>query len=125
MIAMREELAHQGRGLEGATVAMQGFGNVGSHAARLLAERGARVVAVADHAGAVRRDGGLDVPALVVLAASAMMTAAIVFDAIESLPVDCRLRPFYAETAATRQSQPGRASAAIRRASAASRLISS
>jgi len=46
-------------------VALQGFGNVGSHAARLIAERGGKIVAVADHAGAVHREGGLDVPALV------------------------------------------------------------
>lgn len=46
------------------TVAVQGFGNVGSHAARLIAEQGARVVAVADHTGGVARPEGLDIPAL-------------------------------------------------------------
>ena len=45
-------------------MALQGFGNVGSHAARLIAERGGRIVAVADHAGGVARKGGLDVTAL-------------------------------------------------------------
>ncbi len=50
--------------LDGATVAIQGFGNVGSHAARFLAERGAAVVAVSDARGAVHRETGLDVPAL-------------------------------------------------------------
>ena len=64
MYALREELAHQGRTMAGATVALQGFGNVGSHAARLIAEHGGKVVAVADHLGAVARDGGLDVEAL-------------------------------------------------------------
>lgn len=50
--------------LDGATVAIQGFGNVGSHATRFLAERGAAVVAVSDARGAVHREGGFDVPEL-------------------------------------------------------------
>ena len=50
-------------------MALQGFGNVGSHAARLIAERGGKIVAVADHMGAVSNDAGLDVPALVAWAA--------------------------------------------------------
>ena len=58
-------LAEQGKGFADVTVAVQGFGNVGSNAARLIAEQGARIVAVADHTGGVVRDAGLDVPALV------------------------------------------------------------
>ena len=54
-----------GLDLQGATVAVQGFGNVGSVAAELLYERGARVVAVSDVSGAVHDAAGLDVPALV------------------------------------------------------------
>lgn len=50
--------------LQGATVALQGFGNVGSHAATFLHEAGAKVTAVADLHGAVRAPGGLDIPAL-------------------------------------------------------------
>lgn len=50
--------------VRGARVAVQGFGNVGSIAARLFAEAGARVVAVQDHAGTVYSEAGLDVPAL-------------------------------------------------------------
>ncbi|WP_243287320.1 Glu/Leu/Phe/Val family dehydrogenase [Geothrix terrae] len=53
-----------GRELKGARVVLQGFGNVGGHSARFLADMGARVVAVADLGGAVRRQEGLDVPAL-------------------------------------------------------------
>lgn len=53
-----------GRDLDGARVALQGFGHVGSHAARFLHGMGARVVAVADQSGAVRRAGGLDPAAL-------------------------------------------------------------
>lgn len=50
--------------LRDARVAIQGFGNVGSHAARFLHEAGARVVAVSDVDGAVVNPTGLDVPAL-------------------------------------------------------------
>jgi glutamate dehydrogenase/leucine dehydrogenase len=50
--------------LRGARVALQGFGAVGQHAARFLAERGAIVVAVADSQGAVVDPAGLDVGAL-------------------------------------------------------------
>ena len=53
-----------GRPLQGASVAVQGFGNVGSYAARELHDRGARVVAVSDAFGAVFRPEGLDVPEL-------------------------------------------------------------
>jgi glutamate dehydrogenase (NAD(P)+) len=49
-----------GRSLQGARVAVQGFGNVGSVAARLLAEAGAKVVAVSDVSGAIYREDGLD-----------------------------------------------------------------
>ena len=51
--------------LEGATVAVQGFGNVGSWSARFLQEMGARIVAVSDVEGAIRNDDGLDVARLV------------------------------------------------------------
>ncbi|WP_277209625.1 Glu/Leu/Phe/Val family dehydrogenase [Isoptericola croceus] len=46
------------------TVAIQGFGKVGGHAATIFAERGARVVAVSDQYGGIRADAGLDVPRL-------------------------------------------------------------
>jgi glutamate dehydrogenase/leucine dehydrogenase len=51
--------------LAGARVVVQGFGSVGMHAARFLAERGARLVAVADSAGARHCPDGFDVTALV------------------------------------------------------------
>jgi glutamate dehydrogenase/leucine dehydrogenase len=53
--------------LDGARVALQGFGAVGKHAARLLAEKGARVVAVADSKGTVHDPAGLDVASLLAL----------------------------------------------------------
>jgi len=51
--------------LRGARVAIEGFGAVGMHAARFLAMRGARIVAVSDSHGATARAEGLDVDALV------------------------------------------------------------
>jgi glutamate dehydrogenase (NAD(P)+) len=69
MYALREALKDQGKGFADVTVAIQGFGNVGSHAARLIAEQGGKIVAVADHLGAVENKEGLDVPALVAWAA--------------------------------------------------------
>ena len=39
------------RDFEDVTVAVQGFGNVGSNAALLIAEQGAKIIAVADHTG--------------------------------------------------------------------------
>lgn len=50
-----------GKDLPGATVAVQGFGNVGKWTARLLADWGARVVAVSDATGAVYMEGGLPI----------------------------------------------------------------
>jgi glutamate dehydrogenase (NAD(P)+) len=53
-----------GLSIEGARVAVQGFGNVGGTAGKLFAEAGAKIVAVQDHTGTVANDKGLDVPAL-------------------------------------------------------------
>jgi len=47
-----------------ATVAVQGFGNVGSAAARIFHKRGAKVVAVSDVRGGIANGHGLDIPAL-------------------------------------------------------------
>jgi glutamate dehydrogenase (NAD(P)+) len=51
--------------VDGMTAAVQGFGNVGSHLARLLAEDGAKVVAVSDSAGGLYNPNGLDVQAAI------------------------------------------------------------
>jgi len=61
MITTRSALRRLGIPLEGARVAVQGFGNVGSIAALLLEEQGARVVAVSDHTGGLFDARGLDV----------------------------------------------------------------
>ena len=50
--------------IQGARVAIQGFGNVGSFAARFFSEAGAKVIAIADVSGAVFNENGLDVRAL-------------------------------------------------------------
>ena len=60
-----EALERVGRRVEGARVAIQGFGNVGSYTARALVRRGARVVAVGDSRGGVFAPEGLDVEALI------------------------------------------------------------
>jgi glutamate dehydrogenase (NAD(P)+) len=60
-----EATSHLGMDIRECTVAVQGFGNVGSMSARLVAEEGARVVAVSDVTGGVYRAGGLDVQALI------------------------------------------------------------
>lgn len=54
----------QGRKISGSTLAIQGFGNVGSHAAQYAHERGGKVVAVSDVDGAIFNGDGLDVPKL-------------------------------------------------------------
>jgi glutamate dehydrogenase (NAD(P)+) len=53
----------RGMSLDGATVAIQGFGNVGSVTARLLHEAGARVVAISDSRIAIHNETGLDIEA--------------------------------------------------------------
>jgi glutamate dehydrogenase (NAD(P)+) len=64
LISAREAMQRLGKPLAGATLAVQGFGNVGSQSARLLHEAGARMVAVSDLKGAIRNDRGIDTHAL-------------------------------------------------------------
>ena len=65
VIATREALAARGGEVAGSTVAIQGFGNVGSWAARLFHEAGAKVVAVSDVKGGIHAPAGLDPVAVV------------------------------------------------------------
>jgi glutamate dehydrogenase (NAD(P)+) len=68
---MREYGRDAGIPLAGARVVIQGFGNVGSNLARILAEEDrARVVAVSDVEGGLYDERGLDVPALIAHAAT-------------------------------------------------------
>lgn len=59
-----EALRHLNLDIRNATVAVQGFGNVGSHTARIMHESGARVVAVSDVNGGIYNSKGLDIPTL-------------------------------------------------------------
>jgi glutamate dehydrogenase (NAD(P)+) len=63
-IITRASLLRMKQNVRGATIALQGFGNVGSYAARFLHGMGARIVAVSDAYGGVARKEGLDIPAL-------------------------------------------------------------
>ncbi|MCA3161154.1 MAG: Glu/Leu/Phe/Val dehydrogenase, partial [Burkholderiales bacterium] len=63
-IAGREIARKLGMKIDGARVAVQGFGNVGSIAAELFAASGAKIVAVQDHTGTLYNEAGLDVAAL-------------------------------------------------------------
>lgn len=60
VFAIQEALKDMGKTPEGATVAIQGFGNAGRIAAKLLSELGCRIVAVSDSRGAIYDPQGLD-----------------------------------------------------------------
>ncbi len=61
--ARRRRCGAQDRPIDGLRIAVQGFGNVGSFFAKLVAELGATVVAVSDSTGGLFNDKGLDVAA--------------------------------------------------------------
>jgi glutamate dehydrogenase/leucine dehydrogenase len=61
---VREAAKATGLNLKGATVAIQGFGNVGGNSAPLFAEMGCKVVAVSDVSGGIHSPAGFDVPKL-------------------------------------------------------------
>jgi glutamate dehydrogenase (NAD(P)+) len=64
MIVTREAAKHLGIDIRQATVAVQGFGNVGSVSADLIAKLGAKIVAVTDWKGGVHNAKGLDIPGM-------------------------------------------------------------
>jgi glutamate dehydrogenase (NAD(P)+) len=59
-----EAMEEMGREIQGATVAIQGFGNAGMYCAQLMSDRGYRIVAVSDSHGGVANERGLDVKGL-------------------------------------------------------------
>jgi glutamate dehydrogenase (NAD(P)+) len=65
MIITREAAKHLGLSLKGARIGVQGFGNVGSVAADLLQEMGAKIVAVTDWKSGVYDANGLDIKKLI------------------------------------------------------------
>jgi glutamate dehydrogenase (NAD(P)+) len=65
LFCLQEALKRRDRPIDGLTVAVQGFGNVGAGFARFAAEAGAKVVAVSDSSGGVYAADGLDVAAAI------------------------------------------------------------
>ncbi len=63
-IILQATLKRLSRDVKGTSVAIQGFGNVGSFAARILHDMGARVIAVSDVSGGIQRPEGIDIAAL-------------------------------------------------------------
>ena len=61
MIVTKEALRHLGVDIKGTTVAIQGFGNVGSVAAQLLQREGCKIVAVGDRSGAIHNPRGINI----------------------------------------------------------------
>ena len=94
MIIARESAKHLGFELKGSTVAVQGFGNVGSIGAELMHEQGAKILAATDWKGGVYNPKGLDMPALLAWAAEHKTVAGfpgsepITNEQLFALPVD-------------------------------------
>lgn len=65
MITTREAARHHGINLQGATAAVQGFGNVGSISAKLLWELGVKFTFVSDVTGAIHDPAGIDIGELI------------------------------------------------------------
>ncbi len=60
-----EAVKHLKMNIQGSKVAIQGFGNVGSSAARFLSAQEAKIIAVSDTRGAIYNENGLDIRALI------------------------------------------------------------
>ncbi len=69
MVAALEAMKVTGVNRKTATVAIQGFGNVGSHAARLMHNAKIKIVAISDHTAAFHNPKGIDVNAALKYAA--------------------------------------------------------
>jgi glutamate dehydrogenase (NAD(P)+) len=65
MIVTKAALKHLGMKVQGTTVAVQGFGNVGSIAAELLVKEGCKIRGISDRTGAYWNKGGIDIEAAV------------------------------------------------------------
>ena len=61
MIVTKEALKHLGMPVKGTTVAIQGFGNVGSVAAQLLGCEGCKIVAIGDRSASLYNANGIDI----------------------------------------------------------------
>src|SRR5271155_3529556 len=60
-----EAMKHLGMSIDGCRVIVQGFGNVGSNSAKLLAQKGYTVTGIAEHDGALYNPNGIDIHALI------------------------------------------------------------
>jgi glutamate dehydrogenase (NAD(P)+) len=63
MNILRKFLATQNKQIDGTRIAIQGFGNVGSHAARLLDARGANIIAITERSSGIFDESGIDIDA--------------------------------------------------------------
>jgi len=111
MIVTREALATLGMSLKGARIAVQGFGNVGSIAADLMAQAGAIIVAASDKSTALHNPKGLDVQDLIKWVKErrqlAGYTKAQTIPHEQVLTVDCDvLIPAATENVITRKNAP-------------------
>ena len=111
MIVTREALAKLGMSLNGARIAVQGFGNVGSIAAALMAQAGAIIVAASDKSTALYNPKGLDVQDLIQWVKErrqlAGYTKAQTIPHDQLLTVDCDvLVPAATENVITRKNAP-------------------
>ena len=82
-------LEQNGKKVEGATVAIQGFGNVGRYAALVCQELGMKVIAIADVSGGVVDKKGIDVKAIFDMKSLADVKSDERIGAAEVLEVDC------------------------------------
>ena len=64
-VHVRDLGSSNGTAINGARVAVQGFGAVGKHAARFLTAKGARLVAASDSEATIHDPSGIDVEALI------------------------------------------------------------
>ncbi len=65
MITIEAALEKMGKTISGSTIAVQGFGNVGSISAKLLHEQGAKIVAIGDQFTGIYNKNGIDVIAAI------------------------------------------------------------
>jgi glutamate dehydrogenase (NAD(P)+) len=65
MIVTREAAKHLGFDIKGATIAVQGFGNVGSVSAMLMEQQGMKIIAVSDKSGGIYNPKGLKIKELI------------------------------------------------------------
>lgn len=90
---LHAHLQAEGQDLDGKTIAIQGFGNVGSWAALEATARGAKVIAISDVTGGVHAGGGLDIADLcqVVLGGGVLADAdgVQIIDNDDLLAIDC------------------------------------